>query len=112
YFGASHYANLDLEVSVLVSNALLFFITAMHTPSQRVRSIFLILAYVFSALAVLTKGLIGFAFPMMIIGTWIALLNRWNLLFQIKLITGLTLFIIIALPWYILVQQANPQFFN
>lgn len=112
YFGASHYANLDLEVAVLVSSALLFFITAMNTPSQRSRSIFLILAYVFSALAVLTKGLIGIAFPVMIIGSWIVLLNRWNLLLQIRLIIGLVLFIIIAAPWYVLAQQANPQFFN
>ncbi len=112
YFGAAHYANLDLEVSVLVSNALLFFISAMHTPSQRARNVFLILAYVFSALAVLTKGLIGLAFPMMIIGAWIAILKRWNLLLQIRLIMGLVLFIVIAAPWYILVQQANPQFFH
>ncbi len=112
YFGASHYANLDLEVAVLVSNALLFFISSLNTPSQQARAWFLILAYIFSALAVLTKGLIGVAFPIMIIGTWIALLNRWNLLLQLRLVMGLALFILIASPWYILVQQANPQFFN
>lgn len=112
YFGASHYTNLDLEVSVLISNALLFFIAAMNIPSQRTRTLLLILAYIFSAFAALTKGLIGIAFPTMIIGTWILILNRWNILLQMRLIIGLSLFIIITAPWYILVQEANPQFFN
>ncbi len=112
YFGGSHYANLDLEVSVFLSNSLLLFISAINTPSKQSRTLLLILAYVFSALAVLTKGLIGIAFPIMIIGSWILLLNRWQVLLQIRLMMGLFLFIMIAVPWFILAQRANPQFFN
>lgn len=111
YFGAAHYANLDLEVAVLISTSLLFFIMSAQTPSSLHKG-FLISAYVFASLAALTKGLIGIAFPVMIIGTWIVLLNRWSLIPRMRILTGFVLFMLITVPWYVLVQKANPQFFE
>lgn len=112
YYGAAHYANLDLEVGALIGSSLLFFITAMGAPTPRLRSVFLISAYVFAGLAALTKGLIGIVFPAMIIGAWILLLNRWSVLKNMRLITGLLIFAAITIPWYVLVQKANPEFFQ
>jgi len=111
YFGAAHYANLDLEVAVLTSCALLCFLTGTQ-EKETYRAPFLIAAYIFAALAFLTKGLIGIAFPAMIAGTWILLLGRWRLLKQIYPVRGLMLFSILVLPWYVLVQQANPEFLH
>jgi len=110
YFISAHYANLDLEVAIFISASLLFFITGVesHPISRR----FLIAAYVFAALASLTKGLIGIVFPALIIGIWIALSSQWKLLLRMHLIKGLMLFTIIVLPWYYLAQQANPQFLH
>jgi len=113
YYGAAHYANLDLEVAVLISNTLLFALLGLHTPSSsRLRTFFFILAYVFAGLAALTKGLIGLVFPIVIIGSWIIILNRWRLLRNMHLITGLLIFTAITAPWCFLVQKANPQFFH
>lgn len=112
YYGASHYANLDLEVAVFVSSALLFFIVAMQTSSSRQRNGFLLASYFFAALAALTKGLIGIAFPAMIIGAWMLTLYRWDTLKKMRLFSGLLIFSVIALPWYFLVQKANPEFFQ
>lgn len=112
YYGAAHYANLDLEVATLVGNSLLCFITGMQVKNDRLKTIFLIGAYVFAGLAALTKGLIGIAFPAMIIGAWVLVLNRWDTLKKMRLITGLLIFTAIALPWYVLVQKANPEFFE
>jgi len=112
YYGAAHYANLDLEVAVLISTTLLFSLVALQAPSNRQRTVFILLAYVFCGLAALTKGLIGLAFPIMIIGAWITLLNRWNLLSKMRLLTGACIFIAITVPWYLLAQHANPQFFH
>src|SRR3990167_561222 len=109
YFGAAHYANLDLEVAVFVSSSLLFFITAVKGYH---RSLFLFLSYGCAALAFLTKGLIAIAFPILVIGIWILLLNRWNILKKIHAIKGTILFLIIILPWLILAQQSNPAFFH
>lgn len=111
YFANAHYADLNLEVAVFISCALLFFITALQN-NRKPRAYFLFAAYAFAALAFLTKGLIGLAFPCMIAGSWLILLWRWDLLKKIHLITGGFLFIAIVLPWYILVQKANPEFLH
>ncbi|MHB1948829.1 MAG: glycosyltransferase family 39 protein [Gammaproteobacteria bacterium] len=112
YYGAAHYANLDLEVATLVGNSLLCFIAGMQVENQKLKNILLICAYVFAGLAALTKGLIGIAFPAMIIGAWILALNRWDTLKKMRLVSGLLIFTAIALPWYVLVQKANPEFFE
>ncbi len=112
YYGAAHYANLDLEVAVLVSNALMLFIMAAHMPLGKIRSATLFGSYFFAGLAFLTKGLIGIVFPAAIIGAWILLLNRWTLLKNIHLMLGLIMFACITIPWYVLVQQANPEFLH
>ena len=111
YFSGAHYINLDLEVAVLISCTLLFFICGLQCTGKS-RFYFLITAYLFAALAFLTKGLIGIAFPAMIGGAWIILLNKWKELLNIHLVKGLVLFIVITLPWYILVQKANPEFLH
>ena len=112
YYGAAHYANLDLEVAVLISSALFCFLIGIQSKSKKTGACFLIAAYVFSALAALTKGLIGIAFPAMIIGSWILILNRWSVLKKMHLLTGIVIFFAITAPWYWLVQKANPQFFH
>src|SRR6185312_1023670 len=112
YYGAAHYANLDLEVAVLISTTLFFSLLALQSTLDSHRRFFFILAYIFCGLAALTKGLIGIVFPMVIIGCWIMLLNRWKIIKQMRLVTGLVLFFAITIPWYYLVQQANPQFLH
>lgn len=111
YFAGAHYANMDLEVAVWISATLLCFIIGVQSEG-RLRTILLISAYLFSALAFLTKGLIGIAFPAMICGAWIIALWRWKTLLKIHLFTGLMLFVLLVLPWYILVQRANPEFLH
>jgi 4-amino-4-deoxy-L-arabinose transferase-like glycosyltransferase len=112
YYGGSHYANLDLEVASLVSDSLLCFIAAMQVTGSRLKNGLLMAAYVFAGLAALTKGLIGIVFPAMIIGAWIVILNRWNILTKMRLFTGAIIFFSITAPWYFLVQKANPEFLH
>jgi 4-amino-4-deoxy-L-arabinose transferase-like glycosyltransferase len=107
YYGAAHYANLDLEISVFISCSLLFFLLGI----QR-QAFYLLPAYIFCGLAVLTKGLIGLAFPVMIVGLWIILSNRWSVLKNLRLFSGFLIFAAITVPWYWLVQKANPQFLH
>ena len=110
YFIGAHYANLDLEVAVFISCTLLFFISGLQSTHAKQRKYLFLAAYTCAALAFLTKGLIGIVFPSMIIGAWILLSWRWHVLKKIHLLSGLLLFLIIAAPWYILVQKANPAF--
>lgn len=112
YFFAAHYANMDLEVAVLITACLLSFIIAMQARFIKHRAALLYLAYSFAGLAILTKGLIGIAFPTMIIGAWILITNQWSLIKSMRLPTGFLLIGLIVLPWFYLVQAANPNFYH
>jgi 4-amino-4-deoxy-L-arabinose transferase-like glycosyltransferase len=113
YYGGAHYADLDLEVAALIADSLLCFIAAMQPGlSANLKKWLLISAYIFAGTAGLTKGLIGIAFPAMIIGSWILILQRWRVLLNMRLLTGMIIFLVITLPWYVLVQKANPEFLH
>lgn len=111
YFSLSHYANLDLEVAVLITISLLSFLMATHSAGKP-RTALLLLAYFFAGLGFLTKGLIAIAFPMMIIGLWVMCLSRWRLLLNMYLGSGLIIIAAITLPWFVMVQQANSEFLH
>jgi 4-amino-4-deoxy-L-arabinose transferase-like glycosyltransferase len=110
YFTLARMVTLDMSLSVLLSGSLLAFLVAVNFPPGSIRRYLCYVAYIFSALAVLTKGLVGIVFPMMIVGAWILLTQQWRLLKQIYLPSGILLFLLIVLPWHVLVQQRNPEF--
>jgi len=108
YYAGAHYANLDLEVASFISMSLLSLLLGIHSKKTG----YFIAAYILAGLAMLTKGLMGIVFPMMITGAWILILNRWSLIKEARLGIGLLLFTAITIPWYIAAQFANPEFFH
>ena len=68
------------------------------------------LLYVSSALAFLTKGLIGIVFPFAIVILWLFISRRWRDGSKIFSPVGIVLFLLISSPWVILVQKANKDF--
>jgi len=112
YYGAAHYANLDLEVAVLTSTSLLFFLTGLKTSQVSASRLWIYGAYVFAGLAFLTKGLIGLFFPITIIGSWILLLGKWGQIAKLRPLSGLIILVAIISPWFILAQKATPEFFH
>jgi len=48
----------------------------------------------------------------MIIFTWMLVMNEWRTLRSMYLPSGLALFLLIAAPWHILINRANPEFFD
>ena len=108
YFGAAHYANMDLEVAVWISFSLLsLLIGILHNKKS-----WLWFAYVCGGLAFLTKGLIGIFFPVAIMGLWILITHQWNLIKKLQLPLGILLLAVIILPWLILASRANPDFLH
>jgi 4-amino-4-deoxy-L-arabinose transferase-like glycosyltransferase len=67
----------------------------------------LYLLYVGSALAFLTKGLIGVVFPFVITILWLLVSKRWRDVLRLFSPVGMILFLLISCPWIILVQKAN-----
>lgn len=112
YYGMSRVVTLDMAVSVLISLTLLTFLVALRFPMGPARRYWMWLAYLLAAAAVMTKGLIGIVLPMLVIGVWILILNRWRLLTQIYLGSGLLLFFLAATPWHVLVQMHHPEFLH
>lgn len=81
-----------------------------YLASTERRKIRLYLLYTFSALAFLTKGLIGIVFPFGVVVVWLIVSHRWRETFTLFSPLGILLFAAIAMPWLILVQKANPDF--
>ncbi|MFL6214141.1 MAG: ArnT family glycosyltransferase [Blastocatellia bacterium] len=64
--------------------------------------------YAFGALGVLTKGLVGAAFPAIIIVVFMLVTGEIRRLFQYRLLTGTLLFLLIAAPWHFAAGLQNP----
>ena len=68
--------------------------------------------YILAACAVMTKGLIGVVFLGTIIMAWTTIYGEWRNLKTYHLLSGGLIFLFITLPWHILVQIKNPEFFR
>jgi len=69
------------------------------------------LFYFCAALAVVTKGPIGVIFCVAIIMLYIAVTGKWVLLKNMKLVSGAVLFLLVALPWYLLMYSYHGMAF-
>lgn len=111
YFVMSHMISLDIAVTCFLTASLYAFLLGMLKPEGTARRLYIWSAFAAAGLAVLTKGLIGIVFPMMIVGSWIVLMGEWRLIKKLYLPSSLFIFICITAPWHILVGERNPEFF-
>jgi 4-amino-4-deoxy-L-arabinose transferase-like glycosyltransferase len=112
YYAMSRVADLDMGLSVLLTCALISFLLGTREPPGLKRGFAIWACFVFAALAVLEKGLIGIVLPILIIGSWLLLVGEWNGLKNLCIPSGLALFLMIAAPWHILAAKINPEFLN
>jgi len=63
-------------------------------------------------LAFLAKGLIGIAFPFGVLTIWLLISGRRRDVFGLFSPVGILIFSTISIPWLILVQRENPDFFR
>jgi len=100
----------DMLLTCCLTAALGAFIVAAQREGRRGSPFPWYMFYLFSALAVLTKGLIGIVFPGGIIFFYLLLGNRWHLLGRMRLASGLLLFLAVTVPWFVAVSLRNPDF--
>lgn len=108
YFAMAHIITIDMTFTTVLTLCLSCLLFAL----QRDKRYGWMGAYIFAGAAVLTKGLVGILLPGAIFFAWIAILNQWAVLKRCHLRLGLILFLIVTLPWHLLMQRANPDFFN
>ncbi|PKY10944.1 dolichyl-phosphate-mannose--protein mannosyltransferase [Acidithiobacillus marinus] len=92
----------DPLLMLLITVALLSYLRAYFYPEIRTRELYL--SYAAMALATLDKGPIGFLLPGLIIVVFLLLRQQLSFLWKAgRLTTGIPLFLLIALPWYLAV---------
>lgn len=112
YFVMAHMVSLDLPVTVFLAASLYGFLLAVEESDRKKARAYLYSAAVGAAFAVLTKGLIGAVFPAMIAAVWLTIMGSWRRLLQLPVISAFLIFLFIAAPWHILVNNRNPEFFH
>jgi 4-amino-4-deoxy-L-arabinose transferase-like glycosyltransferase len=99
----------DMPLTFCLTLALGSFILAVRSEG-RAKALYYYLSYAAAALAVLAKGLVGILFPGAIIFLFLLLRKRWNILKEMRLLTGISLFLLLTAPWFVLVSVKNPEF--
>ncbi|MSQ57673.1 MAG: glycosyltransferase family 39 protein [Limnohabitans sp.] len=105
------YINHDMLVATLISIAIWCFALSLST-SEKSRSNWGRLGFVACALGMLSKGLIGVVLPGMVIFLWLILSRQFKKIIHWPWISGVLMFLIIVLPWFVLSQQKFPNMFD
>src|SRR5438477_1879981 len=64
-----------------------------------------------SALAMLTRGLVGVIFPIAIIGLFVIATRGWKRLRELHLVSSTMIFLVVATPWHLLASLRAKTFF-
>ena len=110
-FLSAQYANHDLLVAGWISLAIVAARRALAPGTVAWRR-WLLLAWAAAGLGVLSKGLIGLVLPALVLGPWLIAQRRWRDLGRALHPLGLLVFVLIALPWFVAMQQRFPGFFD
>lgn len=109
FFGRTGYS--DMLLSACMGGGLLAFFLGYAQPLRRnVQARWYLTCYVLLALAVLTKGPVGVVLPGLTIGAFLLYVGTIkDVLREMCLGRGALLFLVITVPWYILVTLRNGE---
>jgi 4-amino-4-deoxy-L-arabinose transferase-like glycosyltransferase len=105
------YVNHDMVVAAWIGVAIWCFAGALQRE-PRVDAALARWGFVACALALLTKGLIGIVLPGGVLFFWLLATRRLPRLLQLPWASGLALFALVALPWFVSQQRQFPGFFD
>lgn len=107
----AHILTLDMSVTLFLSTALLAIAVAQRDNANTAeRRRWMLLAWISAGAAVLTKGLIGIVLPAAAVGVYALAQRDFHLLRRLHFGRGLALFLLICVPWFVLVSVRNPEF--
>ncbi len=108
-----HFNTLDTGLSFWMAVTLCALLLAQR-PGLPVRATrgWMWLCWASMALAVLSKGLIGLVLPGAVLVLYTLVARDWALWKRLHLVSGVVIFFAIVAPWFVLIQQRNPEFFN
>jgi len=104
--GFARAASTDMPLTSTFTIAMLCWYAWFETRRNR----WLAVAYIFLALATLAKGPVAPFLAALVVMPFLLLRRDWASLRLTLWLPGLLLYLLVALPWFVLVQHANPQF--
>jgi 4-amino-4-deoxy-L-arabinose transferase-like glycosyltransferase len=111
FFLGGQFLTLDMGLTFFMTAAMLGFVLSRRAGiSQRVERNWMLLAWAALACAVLSKGLVSIVIPGLALLAYVAIERDLSPLKRMHWVPGLCVFTAIVLPWFVLVQQRNPEF--
>lgn len=108
YFVLSSSIDINMTLTLFITSALVFFWLG-HTE-EKIR--YYLLFWASMACATLTKGPIGIILPMGTVVIYILITRQFTLVRQMRPVAGILIYLLITLPWFVLVSLRNPDFFS
>ena len=113
FFLGAQFLTLDMGLTLFLTVAMLSYVLSRRADLHpRVERNWMLLAWAAAACAVLSKGLVGIVIPGLVLAVHMAVERDLSPLRRLHWIPGVCLFAAIALPWFVLVQHRNPEFFQ
>ncbi|WP_114810757.1 glycosyltransferase family 39 protein [Paraburkholderia kururiensis] len=108
-----HFNTLDMGLSFWMELTLCALLLAQRPglPRNQAR-LWMWLCWAAMGLAVLSKGLVGVILPGAVLVLYTLVSRDWALWRRLCIVSGIVVFLAVVLPWFVLVQDRNPEFFN
>ena len=113
FFLGAQFLTLDMGLTFFLCVAMLAFVLSRRagSPPGAERN-WMLLAWAALACGVLSKGLVSVVIPGLALAVYCAVERDLSPLKRLHWLPGLALFAAIVLPWFLLVQEKNPEFFR
>jgi 4-amino-4-deoxy-L-arabinose transferase-like glycosyltransferase len=105
----AHMAMVDLAMTFLTTLALYSFWRGV-VESQEARRPWIHVFWLACALAMLAKGPVGVALPLISVLGWLALARSWDRVRAFIRPDGIAIFVLVAAPWFLAMESANPGY--
>ncbi len=101
-----------MHLALCVAGSLMAYLAFALEPDERIQKRWSLLVFVLLAGGFLTKGpvaIVLFGLPVLL---WTAFRKRWRLLARHAWRTGIPLFALLVVPWFVLAEMRNPGFLH
>lgn len=112
YVFMAHINTLDMGVTFFISLGVFAMMLAQNEREKHKQRNWMLVAWVAMALAVLSKGLMGLVLPGTALFIYCIVQRDLGPLKRMHWLSSLGIFFLIVSPWFYLVMQANPEFFD
>ncbi len=111
WMALAHINTLDMGLAGMMTLALCgLLLGQQEAASARARRNWMLACWAGMALAVLSKGLIGIVLPGAVLVLYTLFARDWAIWKRLHPVSGVLLFLLLTLPWFVPVSLKNPEF--